>query len=121
MFISEAYAATEPAMGASPALGSTLVQLVLILLIFYFLLIRPQQKRVKEHADMVNNLKIGDNVVTNSGIYGVISNIDDNKIALAIAPDVVIQIEKMAISSVADETKQKVVKTEPKSKKAKKK
>ena len=120
MFISEAYAAAEPVMEASPALGSTLVQLALILLIFYFLLIRPQQKRVKEHADMVNNLKVGDNVVTNSGIYGTISKIEDNKIALEIASGVIIQIEKMAVSSVTEEPKQKVAKAEPKSKKAKK-
>lgn len=119
MFISEAYAAAETAMEASPALGSTLVQLALILLIFYFLLIRPQQKRVKEHADMVNSLKVGDNVVTNSGIYGVISKIEDNKIDLEIAPNVVIHVEKMAVSSIVEEPKQKASKTAPK--KAKKK
>lgn len=121
MFISEAYAAAEPVMEANPALSGTLVQLALILLIFYFLLIRPQQKRVKEHADMVNSLKVGDNVVTNSGIYGVISKIEDDKVALEIAPGVVIKIEQMAVSSVVEKPEQKAVKTENKPKKGKKK
>lgn len=96
MFITEALAAQNTANVGS--LGSTLVQIALILLIFYFLLIRPQQKRIKEHTEMVNLLKVGDKVVTSSGIYGTISQIKDNEIMLEIAPSVNIKIEAMSVS-----------------------
>ena len=95
MFINEAYAAAEPVMETTPALSGTLIQLALILLIFYFLLIRPQQKRVKEHVSLVDQLKVGDAVVTNSGIHGVIARVDETTLSLEIAPNVVIELEKM--------------------------
>lgn len=110
MFINEAYAAAEPVMETTPALSGTLIQLALILLIFYFLLIRPQQKRVKEHVSLVDQLKVGDAVVTNSGIHGVIARVDETTLSLEIAPNVVIELEKMAVSGLVEKTPQKVTK-----------
>lgn len=105
MFISEAYAAAEPALAANPTIGSTIVQLALILLIFYFLLIRPQQKRVREHVAMVEALKQGDEVVTNSGIYGTISKLEEKIVSLEVAPGVEIRIDRMSVSGVVEKPK----------------
>ncbi|MBP5353089.1 MAG: preprotein translocase subunit YajC [Alphaproteobacteria bacterium] len=114
MFINDAYAAAEPALIDGSAAGGTFLQLALILLIFYFLLIRPQQKRVKEHMAMVEALKVGDNVVTNSGLYGKISKIEDKIIALEIAAGVIVRIDRLAVSGVV-ETPAKAVAKETKS------
>lgn len=111
MFISEAYAAAEPVLENAPALSSTLVQLAFILLIFYFLLIRPQQKRVKEHVAMVDALKVGDEVITNSGVHGTVAALDEKTASLEIAPKVVITIERMSISAVVDKAKKDGAKT----------
>ena len=74
MFISTAWA-----QGAGAAGGSGLIQavipLVLIFGVFYFLLIRPQQKKVKQHREMLNNIRRGDRVVTGGGIFGTVTNL----------------------------------------------
>ena len=103
MFISNAYAAAEIAAEGS-ALSGTLIQLALILLIFYFLLIRPQQKRNKAHEDMVTSLKAGDRVMTGGGIYGTVTKVNGTELELEIAPNVNITIERMAISQVIEIT-----------------
>ena len=111
MFISNAYAAAEVAAEGS-ALSGTLIQLALILLIFYFLLIRPQQKRNKAHEEMVEALKVGDRVMTGGGIYGTVRKVNGTELLLEIAPDVNITIERMSISNVitADKKPEKTVK-----------
>jgi preprotein translocase subunit YajC len=129
MFINNAFAAAEPVVNAGGGLGATLMQLGLILLIFYFLLIRPQQKRVKEHNDMVNALKVGDKVLTNGGIYGRVSKLNGSELSLEIAPNVEISVERMAVNSVitedkapsAEATETKEVKTKTTKSKAKNK
>ena len=69
------------------------IPLILIFVIFYFFLIRPQQKKVKEHKAMVENLKKGDKVVTSGGITGVITRIIDNdKIEVEIAENVTVEV-----------------------------
>ena len=118
MFINNAYAAAEVAAEGS-ALSGTLIQLALILLIFYFLLIRPQQKRNKAHEDMVEALKVGDRVMTGGGIYGTVTKVNGTEVELEIAPNVNITIERMAISQVIENKSQKAEKTKTKSKKAK--
>lgn len=102
MFINNAYAATQATAEMGP-LSGTLIQLALILLIFYFFLIRPQQKKIKEHTLMVDALKTGDNVLMSNGIYGKIKKIKDDKITLEIAPDVDISVDKMTVGAVVDE------------------
>ena len=76
------------------------VPLILIFVIFYFFLIRPQQKKVKEHKLMVSALKRGDEVVTSGGIVGKIERVhEDDKLDLLISENVVVQIVKSTIQS----------------------
>ena len=71
------------------------IPLILIFVIFYFFLIRPQQKKVKEHKSMVENLKKGDKVVTSGGITGTITRVVDNdKVEVEIAENVKVEIVK---------------------------
>ena len=71
------------------------IPLILIFVIFYFFLIRPQQKKVKEHRTMVENLKKGDKVVTSGGITGIITRVVDNdKVEVEIAENVKVEIVK---------------------------
>ena len=69
------------------------IPLILIFVIFYFFLIRPQQKKVKEHRAMVENLKKGDKVVTSGGITGTITRVVDNdKVEVEIADDITVEV-----------------------------
>ena len=75
--------------------------LILIFVIFYFLLIRPQQKKMKEHKKMVDNLKRGDDIVTAGGVFAKVSRvIDENKIEAEISNNVKVVISKPTITSV---------------------
>ena len=77
---------------------ASFVPLILLVVIFYFLLIRPQQKRTKEHKKLLVDLNKGDEVLTNGGIVGKISDLDDNFISLEIAPSIKVKMQKQAIS-----------------------
>lgn len=96
------------AMGAPPTGGGgggqsaimNLVPLVFMFGIFYFLLIRPQQKKAKEHRALLDALKKGDQVITAAGIHGKVAAIDENVITLEIAPGVNIKINKGYIASL---------------------
>ena len=77
------------------------IPLILIFVIFYFFLIRPQQKRVKEHKEMVQSLKRGDEVITSGGIIGIVDRImEDDRIEVSIGGDVKVQIIKSTITSL---------------------
>ena len=78
-----------------------LLPFAFIFVIFYFLLIRPQQKRQKEHQQLLSNLKTGDKVVTTSGIHGLIANVKDTTFLVKIADNVKIEVDKNAIASVS--------------------
>ena len=88
------------------------IPLILIFVIFYFFLIRPQQKKVKEHKAMVENLKKGDKIVTSGGITGTISRVIDNdKIEVEIAENVKVEIVKSTgIQSLVNTNTQEVKK-----------
>ena len=73
---------------------------MLILVVFYFLFIRPQQKRVKEHKAMVEALKKGDEVVTNGGLGGTITKLSDNFVSLQIADNVTVKVQRGAVGSL---------------------
>ena len=73
---------------------------IAILVLFFFLFIRPQQKRVKEHKTMVEALKKGDEVITNGGIAGNITNVADNFVSLQIADNVIVKVQKASIGSL---------------------
>lgn len=103
-FISEAVAAEAPAMaagGQSQGGGlEPLIMLGLLFVLFYFLLIRPQAKRAKEHKQMVESLSKGDEVVTNGGILGRISEIEDTFLKLEIADGTEVKLQRNAVTSL---------------------
>ncbi len=77
------------------------IPLILIFVIFYFFLIRPQQKRVKDHKAMVESLKRGDEVITSGGIIGVVDRVmEDDRIEVTLADNVKVQIIKSTITSL---------------------
>ena len=84
------------------------IPLILIFVIFYFFLFRPQQKKVKEHKIMVSALKRGDEVVTSGGIVGKVERIlGDDKIDLLIAENVTVQVVQSTIQSLVNKTQEK--------------
>ena len=84
------------------------IPLILIFVIFYFFLIRPQQKKVKEHKLMVSALKRGDEVVTSGGIIGRVEKVLDNdKVDLLISDNVTIQVVKSTIQTLLNKTETK--------------
>lgn len=88
--------AAGPAAGAAGGFAS-FIPLILIFVVFYFLLIRPQQKQAKQHQAFLNDLKKGNKVVTKGGIHGTITGITDNVVTLEIAKDVAVKISRDAI------------------------
>ena len=77
------------------------IPLILIFVIFYFFLIRPQQKKVKDHKLMVSAIKRGDDVVTSGGMYGKVDKVyDDDKVDLSISDNVTVKVVKSTIQSV---------------------
>ena len=98
-FIAEAMAA-DPAAAAQTTGGlASFLPLIILFAVFYFLLIRPQSKKAKEHKNMVAALAKGDEVVTNGGILGSISDMDDNYITLKIADNVEIKVQRASVST----------------------
>jgi len=81
---------------------ASLAPLVLIIVIFYFLLIRPQQKRLKAHKGMIDELKKGDKVITAGGIIGTIRDVSENTVKLDIADKVRVTIKRDTITSLED-------------------
>ena len=95
-FISNAYA---QAAGAQDSLMG-LLPLVLIFVVFYFLLIRPQTKRQKEHKEMVAALGVGDEVTTAGGLLGKVTEVKDNFVRVEVADNVVLTVQKHTVSTV---------------------
>ncbi len=102
MGIDLAYAMGTPPGGGSGT-GSQLwsfLPIIFIFVIFYFLLIRPQQKQKKEHQNLLANLKVGDNVLTAGGIYGRVTGLKDDKVTVEISDKVRVKINRGHISGV---------------------
>jgi preprotein translocase subunit YajC len=101
MFATPAFAATG---GAAPSgTASFMIQifpLLLIFIIFYFLLIRPQQRRVKQHQEMVGGVKPRDVAVTNGGLIGKVTKVEDNEIELEVAQGVRVRVVKSMLSDI---------------------
>jgi len=81
-------------------LVSTLIMFGAIFLIFYFMIIRPQQKRAKEKEKMLSNLEKGDKVVTNGGIHGIVAGLEEKTALLQISENTKIKVERSAITTV---------------------
>src|SRR6476469_6775521 len=115
MFITPAFAQGSLFGGGAGGDGGMLMSLlpfVLIFVIMYFLILRPQQRRVKMHAEMVKNVRRGDTVVTNGGLIGKVTKvIDDDQIEIEIADDVRIRQMRQMVSDVR--AKGEPVKDEP--------
>lgn len=98
MFIGNVYAQSAPAAGGMDLFG--LLPLVLMFVLLYFLLIRPQAKRAKEHRAMLGGLQKGDEVVTAGGALGRVTRVGDNFVSVEIAPNVEIQVQKPSITTL---------------------
>ncbi len=105
MFISEAMAASTAAAPAQGPLTGFFLQLILVFGIFYFLLIRPQQKKMKEHEKMLNAIKPSDTVITNGGIYGKVVKVEDDNLLIEIAKGVEIKVLRSSIREVVFDKK----------------
>ena len=106
MIINFAYAQATGASGGQGLLVQ-LLPLILIFVVFYFLLIRPQQKRVKQHKEMVNSLKVGSFVVTSGGIVGKVVKLnDDIFITVNISNDVDVKIKRDTIVELLENSTQ---------------
>jgi len=100
MFISPAYAQAAASPGGGDMIAS-LLPLILIFVVFYFLMIRPQQKKAKAHREMLSNLRRGDRVVTGGGIHGRVVRVEnDNDLVVEIAPDVRVRVRRGTIADL---------------------
>jgi preprotein translocase subunit YajC len=104
------------AMGTQPGGGGgtgsqiwSFLPIIFIFVIFYFLLIRPQQKQRKEHQNLLANIKVGDNILTSGGIYGRITGIKDDKVTVEISDKVRVKVSRGHIAGVV---KQDVLKSD---------
>jgi len=97
--ISDAFAQGGEAGAGAPGMESLLFP-ILLFVVFYFLLIRPQQKRSKEHKKMVEALSKGDEVVTSGGLLGRITNVGDNFVSLEISEGLEVRVQRQAVASL---------------------
>ncbi|MBC8458218.1 MAG: preprotein translocase subunit YajC [Deltaproteobacteria bacterium] len=98
-FLAYAMGGTGAAGGEGGGFGA-FVPLILMFAIFYFLLIRPQQKKAKAHKQLLTALKKGDRVVSSGGLHGVITGISDDVVTMEIAPKVRVKVSRASISGI---------------------
>jgi len=96
-FISPAYAQAQQ---AEPNAFVSLLPLIILIVLFYFLLIRPQSKRNKEHKQMVEQLAVGDEVIVSGGVAGKLSALGENFVSVEVADGVIVKVQKSSIASV---------------------
>lgn len=107
MFVSSAFAQIPGVPAGGQEMLSSFLPLILIFVVFYFLLIRPQQKRMKAHKEMLGQLRRGDKVVTSGGIIGTVSKVDsETEVVLEIAEGVRVRVVRGTIQEI-------ITKTEP--------
>jgi len=83
---------------------ASFVPLILMFVIFYFLLIRPQQKKAKEHQRIIGELRKGDRIITNGGLYGRITGLDENTLTVEIAEKVRVKVARSNVAALASTT-----------------
>jgi preprotein translocase subunit YajC len=103
LYAQECATATSNSAHSGSSGLSSFIPLIVIFFIFYFILILPQQRKMKEHQKMLEQLKKGDNVLLSSGIYGTITNVKGDVIEVKIAENVKINVLKSAVSQVISE------------------
>jgi len=99
-FIEDALAEGGAAAAQAPDIVSQLMVFGGIFLIFYLLFIRPQNKKMKEHQEMVNTLAKGDEVVTNGGVLGKVVNLHDSFVSIEVSRDIIINVQRSAVSAI---------------------
>ncbi|MFK5985926.1 MAG: preprotein translocase subunit YajC [Pseudomonadota bacterium] len=109
-FINDAVAEAGSSFGAQPELLSQLMVFGGIFLIFYFLFIRPQNKKLKEHKQMTESLKKGDEIVTNGGVLGKITSLHENFVSIEVAKDINIRVQRQSISTLMPKGTVKAIK-----------
>ena len=109
MLISPAYA--QAGAAAEPNLLVTFLPLIAIFAIFYFLMIRPQQRKMKVHREMVANLRRGDKVVTAGGFIGTVAKVHDDELEVEIAKDVKVRVVRGTITEVVNKSQPRGEKT----------
>ena len=97
-FLAQAQSAAPAGAGGNPL--ASFVPIILIFVIMYFVMIRPQMRRQKQQQQLVSALKTGDRVVTASGIHGMISNVKDSTVIVKVADNVKIEMDKSAVTNV---------------------
>jgi preprotein translocase subunit YajC len=102
MFFEVAHAMGTGAEGGVSSGGGlgALLPLVIMFVIFYFLLIRPQQKKQKAHQQLLGNLRKGDRVLTNGGLYGTVTGLTDTELTLEIAPKIRVKVARGYVASI---------------------
>ncbi len=99
MNISDSFLLAQAAAPQQGPLGM-IIPMVFIFVIFYFLLIRPQQKKAKDHEKLIQSVKTGDQVVTNAGIHGTVANVKEKTIIVKIADNVKVEFDRAAVAVV---------------------
>jgi preprotein translocase subunit YajC len=97
-------AQAAPGAPDQPPVLFQFMPLIIIAVLFYFLLIRPQQKKQKDHQKLVSAIKTGDKVITAAGIHGIVANVKETTILLKVADNVKIEMDKSAIAAVLKST-----------------
>lgn len=109
MFVSTAWAQDAAAAGGIGAQLFGFLPIILIFVIFYFLVLKPQNDEAKKHAKMVSELKKGDRVVTQGGIWGTITRLNDDLVEMEISQGVTVHVSRIAIVKVVTEAEAKNV------------
>ena len=104
MFVTPAYAQAAGGAGGAGAIAQ-FIPLILIFVIMYFLILRPQQKRMKDHRNMVAELKRGDQVVTQGGLIGKVTDVKDDELTVEIAQGVKVRVVRATIAQVVTQPK----------------
>ena len=99
-FLFLAQAASPAPDVPQPSFLVSMMPLIFVFVIFYFLLIRPQQKRQKDHTKLIAAIKTGDKVVTSSGIHGIVANVKEKTILLKVADNVKIEFDRSSVAAV---------------------
>ena len=102
MFISDAFAQTAGAEETS--IIQMFLPLILIFAVFYFLLIRPQQKKVKEHNALLEAIRRGDRIITGGGIVGTVARVNDNELLVDISENVRVTVMRVTVADVLSKT-----------------
>lgn len=117
MFISDALAQGAAPVSAGASVAGTIIQLVAILLVFYLLLIRPQQKKMKQHEAELKAIKVGDEIVTGGGLYAKVTKVDGDDVTAEISKGVEVKMYRYTIREALAKTPVVSKKTQKKSKK----